>query len=169
MWLWILFGSPVDLIVLMLIVGMLLPVDYEATGRMNMALSPSELWRRLHDPEAFPTTGTICKGVELLPTESGLAVWIEDMGGSKLRIRNHESEEPKSLVRVIEDTKVPFKGRAEFTIEKKGDGCTVTCNNKSSVHSGTWHAPFFRVMIGFFGGAKSGQKDYLKRLSGGAG
>ena len=54
-------------------------------------------------------------------------------------------------------------------IEAVGDGCIVTCSNTSTVRTGTWHVPYFRVMVCLFGGTKSGCKDYLERLSGGSG
>ena len=169
MWLWILLASPVVLVLLLNIVGRFMPESYSAEGRMAMSISATELWARLHDPETYPMSGRMCKKLELLPAENGRAVWIEHMSGTTLRIRNDASTEPTRLVRILEDTVVPYTGHAEFEIESAGDGCVVTCRNTSTIRSGTWHVPFFRVMIGVFGGAKSGCKDYLTRLSGGTG
>ena len=166
MWIWILIASPFALILLAAAVGFFLPEVYTATGRLQTSLPARELWRRLHDPETYPMTGKMCRSVELLPARDGLATWIEDMGRSKLRIHNRESEEPVQLVRILEDTVVPFEGRAEFTLEDTESGCVITCRNTSTIRSGTWHVPFFRVTIALFGGTKAGCKDYLTRLAG---
>ncbi|MCB9868875.1 MAG: hypothetical protein H6837_03405 [Planctomycetes bacterium] len=164
--LWILLATPVVLILLAAVVGTFLPETYAAKGRITCTLAPGEVWARLHDPKRFPMSGRMCRGVEVLPTENGRAVWTEDIGSSQLRIHHSEADQPKRLLRLVEDTKVPFTARAEFTIEPRDTGSVLTCTNTATVRSGTWHVPFFRVMIGLFGGAKSGCKDYLTRLAG---
>ena len=169
MWIWILALSPVALVLLLAVIGTFLPDTFTARGRIASPLSRAAVWQRLHDPERYPMTGRMCRGVELLPSENGLAVWIEDMGRSKLRIRNQESVEPNRIVRLLEDTVVPFENHAVFTIEESGKGCVITCDNRAKVRSGTWHVPFFRVTMWLFGGARSGCKDYLTRLAGGSG
>ena len=169
MWLWILLGSPIALIAIAALIGIMLPENYAATARITTSLTPAEVWLRLNDPETYPMSGKMLKGLELLPNEDGRAVWIEDLGLSKLRIRNLESREPEHLVRLLEDTVVPFRSRCEFTIESSGTGSVVTCVNQCTVSSGTWHVPFFRITMCLCGGAKSGPKDYLTRLSGGDG
>ena len=138
---------------------------------MRMPFSAAELWKRLHDPDTYPMSGRMCKSVEALPDEDGRAVWIEDIGMSRMRIHDEQTEEPNHLLRSLEDSVVPFSARTEFTIrdEPTGDGCVVTCRNTATVKSGTWHVPFFRVSMRFCGGARSGCKDYLTRMSGGSG
>ncbi len=95
------------------------------------------------------------ENVEQLPTENGRAVWIDDMGTSR--------------VRILEDTAVRFTGHAGFEIRADGDGCVVTCSNTSTIRSGTRHVPFFRGIVGLLGGSKSGCKDHRMRLSGDTG
>lgn len=168
MWIWILL-SPVLLVLLIALVGMLMPETYRATGRLQMPFAAAELWVRLTDPQAYPMSGRMCQGVELLPAEDGRSVWIEDIKQSKLRITDVERRPHRFLRRELRDTVVPFRGEATFEIVDEGGRCTVTCRNVSTIASGTWHVPFFRVMVGLFGGARAGCKDYLIRLAGGQG
>lgn len=170
-WILICVAGLAGLILCFAVVGTFLPERYQAKGRMQMPISADELWRRMHDPEAFPMSGKMCKSVELLPDENGRAVWVEDMGHTQLRICDGDATEPTHLCRTLTDSVVPFTAETEFVIEPGAgtESCTVTCTNVSVIRSGTWHVPFFRVMIGLFGGAKSGCKDYLTRVSGGAG
>ena len=163
MWLWILL-VPVVLIVVAWIAGHLLPERYAARETIELALSPEQAWARLHDPTRFPMSTGQCRGVELLPSEEGRMVWIEKIGGSSLRIREVVADEPTRIVREMQDTVVPFRSRNEFWIEPHGSGVRITCENEINVSSGTWHVPFFRVMLSLFGGARASIRSYVGSL-----
>ncbi len=163
-WLWLLL-IPVALVLLAYLVGFFLPERYVAKKSYDIPLPPTDVWQRLHDPERYPMTGYMCKGLELLPSEDGLAVWTESMGRSSLRIQNVEVDEPKRFVRRLTDTVVPFESRCEFWIEPTDSGSRVTCENQATVKTGTWHVPLFRVTMALFGGAKGGIKMYLGNVA----
>ena len=106
-------------------------------------------------------SGKMCRGVEELPSENGLAVWEERMGSSTLRIRNVAESEPSHLHRELVDTVVPFRSDCEFWIEPSGGGTRVRCRNDVAIRSGTWHVPLFRISMSLFGGAGAAIDSYL--------
>lgn len=160
MWLWIVV-VPVALVTLAFVVGSFLPERYSAEDTVEIELPITEVWERLHDPRRFPMSGKMCRGVEVLPSEDGLAVWDERMGGTTLRVRNLEVTENVHLRRELTDAVVPFRSDCEFWLEPTGTGTRVRCRNDVAIRSGTWHVPLFRISMTLFGGARAAIDGYL--------
>ncbi len=60
------------------------------------------------------------------------------------------------MVREMTSKAVPMASRWEYTLEPAGEGCRLTIDGETSIRSGTWHVPLFRVMMVLGGGVKKG-------------
>lgn len=165
MWIWIAIGVPLGLIALVFVVGSLLPADYRVRGHVDLALPPDQLWARLADIEKHPMAAGMARGVEILPQENGLPVWVEDIGSSKIRVHAEVMETPKRVVRKMADEIVPMTAETEFVITPHGEGSRVTVDHAIRVDSGTWHVPVFRVTLTLFSGARRGMEAYFRQFA----
>ena len=86
MWILIMLGCVLGLVALVFLVGSLLPERYGARGYVDVDESAEELWPKLLDHRAHPMAAKMAKGVEDLPDENGLPVWLESLGPSKIRV-----------------------------------------------------------------------------------
>ena len=166
MWIWIAAASLLGLVALVFLVGTLLPERTRARGRLDVPLSPAEVWRRLADFERHPMSAGMCRGTERLPDENGLPVWIEDLGSSKFRVQTVEAEEPRRIVRRMTDQVVPMTARSVIELEAIGSGTRLTMETDVTLARGTWHVPVMRVTLALFRGVRGGIKGYLGRIAG---
>ena len=166
MWIWIVLGGLLALVALVFLIGWLLPERYQAQGYVDVDASAEDLWPKLLDYEAHPMAAKMAKGIEPLPDENGLPVWLESLGPSKIRVHTVESKNPSRLVRELADTVVPMTARAVIELENRGKGCRIRMSNHTVIKNGTWHVPVFRVLMSLFGGLRGGIKAYLAQIVG---
>lgn len=164
-WLYIALAVVLGIPAVMIIVGLLLPERYEIRLTVARNRSPQDVWSALLDYQANPLVGKLRKKSEPLPDVNGLPSWIEDMGSTQIIVVTLESAAPSRLRRKFTDSVVPMTSDSEITLEAADDGCRATATSVIVIKSGTWHVPFFRVMVGLLGGAKMGLKDYWRRLA----
>ena len=166
MWILIMLGCVLGLVALVFLVGSLLPERYGARGYVDVDESAEELWPKLLDHRAHPMAAKMAKGVEDLPDENGLPVWLESLGPSKIRVHTVESVSPSRLVREMADTVVPMTARAVIELEHRDGGCRIRMSNDTVIKRGTWHVPVFRVMLVLCSGLRGGIKAYLAQIVG---
>ena len=166
MWILIVLGSIVALIALVFVVGSVLPERYRASGYVDASLTAAELWPKLLDYKAHPMAARMAKGIEPLPDENGLPVWLESLGATTVRVRTVESEAPVRIVREMSDSVVPMTARAVIELEEREGGCRVRMSNDIMIRRGTWHVPVFRLMMTVFCGVQGGIKAYLAQVTG---
>ncbi len=147
-----------------LVVGGLLPGRFGATCSISTKASPEAAWQALLDHRKHPMSGRMCRGVEELPAENDLPAWREDLGSSRVKVVTIEQTKPERIVRRMQDEVVPMTMTCEYRIEPFGAACIIHAEGQGEIRSGTWHVPFFKFMIHVFGGAKSGQKQFLKSI-----
>lgn len=158
-------GVLVGLALIPVLIGLVLPAGFEAQARTTLNQTPQAVWDALHDHRARPMSGAMCRGVEDLPPVAGMPAWREDLGSSRVRVTTTESVAYSRLVREMADEVVPMRMRCEYTLVPAGSGCQVQVMAKGVIESGTWHVPIFRFMVHVFGGATSGQRQYLQALA----
>ena len=117
------------------------------------------------DYQANPIAGKMRKKTESLPDVNGLPSWKEDMGSTQITVLTETAAPPTLLRRKFTDSVVPMTADSDITLEAISDGCRAVAVIVIFIRAGTWHVPFFRVMVGLFGGAKMRLKDYWKRLA----
>ena len=81
---WFGLGGIVLVVVAAVVIGLLMPERYEGRSRVVYARTAEEVWAALLDYDKHPMTGKMKKSVQAQPAESGLPVWIEDMGHGEL-------------------------------------------------------------------------------------
>ena len=166
-WIWMGLGGLALLIAAVMLIGMLLPEEYESRVEMSVAQSPDVVWAALNDPRQVSYAGRQARSIEVLREGEALE-WREDMGPSVLTMSFVEFEPLKRIVCEATDSVVPMTMRRVFELEEREGRTFVTCSQKTTIKSGTYHVPIFRVTMAL-GAAKAGMKDYLKRCAGAIG
>ena len=164
MWfLWIV-GGLILLVALVQIVGRFMPEEYESELTMHVKQAPEVIWPMLVDPKEVSFGGKQSRGVELVSSESGDLEWEEDLGQSMFRLRMVESEPLRRVLYEGADSVVPMTMRRELRLEAADGGSLVHCTQKIVIKNGTFHVPFFRIVMSL-GAGTAGMKDYLKRAA----
>lgn len=146
MWIWIaaavgvVFGLP-------LVIGLLLPKRFGSTVTRELPYPPEDVWRALNDYERHPMTGSSRRRTERIGDVGPGSAWREDMGTSVVTVRTAAAEPNRRLVRELEDSVVPMRSRWEYRLEPSGGGTRVSVSEEGVVESGSWHVPFFRIMV----------------------
>jgi hypothetical protein len=163
-WIYIIFAIVFGVPLAMMLIGLLMPERYEARVKAFLDASPDRVWNALEDFRNIPLTGKMRKKTEALPDVGGLPSWEEDMGQTTVTVVTEASRRPNYLKRRMTDRVVPMTTESEISLESELSGCRLTARSVTVIRSGTWHVPIFRVMVGL-GGARSGLRDYVKRLA----
>ncbi len=167
MWTWIIVIASILVVLIMtpLLVGRFLPKQFSTVTQLRIRRTPQAVWDAIGDYQKLPISARMHRATEVLPDVDGRPAWRENIGSSRIRIETIEADAPSRLVRQFQDEVVPMRLRMQYDIEPADDGSLVRCTANGTVDNGTWHAPFFRFMIHVFGGAKSGQKQYLASVA----
>lgn len=160
----IILGSLVTLLLLVFAVGFMLPERYDDKISVTFASSPEKVWAAVSDYESHPMTGAQRKGTEKQPDQGGLPVWVEDLGATRITVRTLSATAPTYVKRHMLDSVVRINVDSEFRIEPSGGGSRVTATSHTTVPSGNWRAPLFRVTLKMGGGEK-GMRDYWSSIA----
>ena len=74
------------------------------------------------------------------------------------------ADEPRSLVRTVEDLVVPMRATWTYTLTPEDEGTRLKVESATRIDLGTWHSPIFRVLITLTRGIEKGVKHYAARL-----
>jgi hypothetical protein len=105
------------------------------------------------------------KRLEMLADVDGKPSWIEDMGSTKVTVTTTEMTAPHRLRRHMKDSVVPMTAEFDVTIEETPTGCKVTATSVNVIRSGTWHVPFFRVILKLTGSGRTHLKSFWMTLA----
>lgn len=141
---------------------------YNGYAMVTTSRATPETVRRQLETFKFNVTGDLCKQREDLPPAkeegSGLPRWREDMGPSSVTVSVTKNE-PGMIALELADSVVPMT--AVWTIEssagEKG-GTKVKVSQSMRINNGTWHVPFFRVLIKATGNVVAGPRAMLVTL-----
>ena len=160
----IIAGAIFVFIVLLFVVGSFLPERYEARVTLQLASPPEKVWAAISDYETHPMTGAQRQSTQKQPEEGGLPVWVEDLGATKVTVRTLSATAPTHMKLNMTDSVVHINVDCEFRIEPANGGSRVTATSQTTVPSGTWRAPLFRVTLKM-GGGKKGFRDYWSSVA----
>lgn len=163
---WILgiVGGLLLLIVIGLVVGHLMSPEYSGRASRRIEAPPEVVFAALMDPEACPQSGSMCRGV-VIEKGGDLPGWTEDLGNTVVTVRTIELDAPRRVVRELSDSVVPLKARWEFELSPDGGGTELVLVHRGRVDDGTWHVPFFRLMIKGFGMGNRGAQNYVDAVA----
>jgi len=159
----IILGGLAVLVLAVFAVGFMLPERYDAMLSVSFASPPEEVWAAISDYETHPMTGAQRKSTQKQPEERGLPVWVEDLGATKVTVRTLSATAPTHMKRNMTDSVVHMNVDCEFRIEPANGGSRVTATSQTTVRSGNWRAPLFRVTLKMGGGEK-GFRDYWSSI-----
>lgn len=157
------------LIALVMVGGMFLPDRYEAHVVVKVNKSPEAVWAAISDFEKYPLMGAMRKTTQRLPDENGLPVWIEDAGETRVRVQVVAATPPSHIKWVFGDQVVPMRASSETRIEPVDGGSLITTNSETTITSGTWHVPVFRVILWLTAAHEKGVRDYWTSIAKGLG
>lgn len=152
------------LIVLVFLVGSLLPENYQNEVKLTINRPPEEIWAATQNFEKHPIGGKATKGVQRLPDENGLPVWVEDLGQTKLHVTTLAAHAPSHWKFAVEDRVVKMSFESENHIEAAGGGSRIHGVSRITLPLKSWHAPIFRIIIRIAGA--TGARDYWTNLAG---
>lgn len=155
----IILGGLAALVLLVFVVGFMLPERHDTSISVNFTNPPEKLWAAISDYETHPMTGAQRKSTQKQPDEGGLPVWIEDLGPTQVTVRTLSATAPTYVKRNMFDSVVRMNVDCEFRIEPVAGGSRVTATSQTTVPSGNWRAPLFRVTLKVGAGEK-GMRDY---------
>lgn len=151
----IILGGLAALVLLVFAVGFMLPERYHAAVSVTLTSPPEKVWAAVSDYETHPMTVALRKSTQKQPDEGGLPVWVEDLGATKVTVRTVSATAPTHLKRTAIDSVVRMNVDCEFRIEPAGGGGSrVTATSQTTVPTGNWRAPLFRVTLKMTGGEK---------------
>lgn len=161
----ILVGLIVVTFVTFLIVGRFLRKEYSGEVEAILDRPLEDVWKAINDFDAHPVSAQMCRQVTHQQNAAGEDVWIEDIGSSKISVTIESRQVPNQLVRKMVDGSLPMISICAVDLESIGDGCRITASNAITVNDGTWHVPFFRSILFFFGMTRKGMKAYVTHVA----
>jgi uncharacterized protein YndB with AHSA1/START domain len=151
-------GVPAAVAAVVLVTGSRLPVQHQASRRLQLRQSPQALWDTVTDVEAFPTWRPV--RVERLPEQAGQVRWREHDRHNTITFEVAEAISPTRLTTRIADPNLPFGGTWTYEIAPSPEGCTVTVTEHGEVYN-----PFYRFVSRYIIGHTATLDRNLKALA----
>ena len=159
-WIFVIGGTIVGLVVIIIVVGAMLPRDHVASVAAKIAAPPTAVWSAIVQPEAFPTWRGDVRRVEMLTSTANGPSWREHTRNGTLTMGIEQSEPPRRVVTRILDQNLPYGGVWEYDIAPDGaNGSRVTITERGWVSN-----PVFRFVSRFVMGQTSSMDAYLRSL-----
>jgi hypothetical protein len=160
---WLIFvaGLIVALILGILVAGLLLPEEHQASRTLVTKQSTPAIWAAINDHTNEPQWRSDVASVVSLGERNGKPVWQENYkDGNTLQLATTESRPPTRMVREIAE-EGPFSGRWEIDISPTPEGSRVKVTEIGKVSN-----PFFRFVSKYIIGHTTQMERYLTGLAG---
>ncbi len=195
-WAWILIVIVILAVLLPFVIGMFLRDVYEGRLRVIFDRPPDEVWNELLNYQEHPLSGSMGRGVFAAEEVDGRPAWREDLGNTRLRVTTlelsdglrddapggaeeegegvHASTCPRRWVLLAEDEVVPMTARWTLEVapaepaESEG-GTELRAHNVTTIRSGKWQSPVFRVVMRATNAAEKVLREYLRGIAGSLG
>lgn len=166
-WAWILgiLAAIAAVPVIIYLIGALLPPEFRAEVTALIGAPRERVFKDILDIRRFPVSGTMMKARGDLPPQDGKPAWKEHIGMSEVHAVVSEQTAPERIVFDLRDSVVPMTSRWTFTLEPADGGTKVTVEQAGRIDKGSFHSPVFRFIMRLTGGARTGPRDYLKRIA----
>ncbi|MBC8107295.1 MAG: SRPBCC family protein [Anaerolineae bacterium] len=158
-WLLWIVGALFALIAVVVVIGMMLPQNHQASVSAHFTQPPETIFGTIASWRGFPTWRSGLKSVTERQGEGGRESWIEDTSQGRMPLEVIEIDPPRRLVAKIADPKLPFGGTWTWVIVPTGDGCTLTITEDGEIYN-----PVFRLMARFVFGYGGTMKRILGDL-----
>ena len=160
-WLILVAGVVVALILGVLVAGLLLPEEHQASRTLLTKQSPPAIWDAINDHANEPQWRSDVASVVSLGARNGKPVWQENYkDGNTLQLATTESKPATRMVREIAE-EGPFSGRWEIDIVPTAEGSKVKITEIGKVSN-----PFFRFVSKYLIGHTTQMERYLTGLAG---
>jgi uncharacterized protein YndB with AHSA1/START domain len=143
------------------IVGALLPVAHEASGRRDLPASPEQVFGVIADVAAYPRWWTDVTRVEMLASHDGRIRFVQHAGSDAIVMEVVEAAPNSRFVTRIADPGQPFGGTWTFELTPSAAGTLVTITERGEVYD-----PLFRFLSRFVFGHAGTLESCLDALAG---
>jgi hypothetical protein len=151
----------VALILVVLVGGLLLPEEHQASRTLVTKQPPQAIWDAINDHANESKWRSDIESVNSLGERDGKPVWQENYkDGNKVTLITTESKPPTRMVRELTDLEGPFSGRWEIDIQPTPAGSNVKITEIGKVSN-----PFFRFVSKFLIGHTIFMERYLEGLA----
>jgi hypothetical protein len=155
-------GLLAALILVVLVGGLLLPEEHQASRTLVTKQSPQAIWDTINDHANEAKWRSDIESVTSLGDRNGKPVWQENYkDGNKVALITTDSKPASRMVRELTDLEGPFSGRWEIDIEPTATGSNVKVTEIGKVSN-----PFFRFVSKYVIGHTTFMERYLKGLAG---
>ena len=155
-------GVLVALVLVVLVIGLLLPEEHQASRTLVTRQSPQVIWDTINDHANEPGWRADVANVTSLGERNGKPVWQENYkDGNKVALMTTESKPPTRMVRELTDLEGPFSGRWEIDIAPTPEGSKVKITEIGKVSN-----PIFRFVSKYVIGHTTFMEKYLSGLAG---
>lgn len=144
-------------ILIVLIGGMMLPVNHTASVERTLAVNPDRVWSLLTDIEGQPKWRTDLKSIKVVSNDP--VTWVETSGFGEIPMKIEQSEQNHLLVTRINSTELPFGGTWTFKLEPQGTSTKLTITEDGEVRS-----PIFRFLSKYMFGHTKTLDSYISHL-----
>jgi uncharacterized protein YndB with AHSA1/START domain len=141
-----------------ILIGLLLPTDHQATRQVGIRAKPEAVFAIIADFVGGAGWRTGIARVELLPPRDGRTVFREQGNNGEMTYRVEEQTPPRRLVTRIVDRSA-FGGTWTYELFPEGEGTRVEITERGQVYN-----PVFRFMSRFFFSPTVTMERYLKDL-----
>ena len=148
------------------IFGALQPGVFRGEASGVVKAPPETVFREILDLKRFPLSGSMMKSREDLPEEDGKTRWKENTGISEITGTVSETDAPRRVIFDLHDKRVNMTSHWVVDLEPaEGGGTKVKIEQTGLIRLGSFHAPMFRFIMRRGGGAVTGPRDLIKRLT----
>jgi len=139
--------------------GFLLPVAHTASGSLEVAAPPAQVFEIVADFARYPDWRTDVTHVEVTGERGAGQLVIETGGAGTIPYRVEAYGPPTHLVTRIADPSLPFGGTWTYELSRSARGTMVTITEDGEVYN-----PIFRFMSAFVFGHTATIEQYLDDL-----
>ena len=152
-------GVLVLIVLVVLVTGLMLPVEHRATREATFRATPGDVFKAVTDVKAFPQWRPSVQRVEV-PTPVDGRPQFREIGKNGSILFQIDSLEPNHhVVTRIADRSLPFGGKWSYEIIPRGDSTTLRITEDGEVYN-----PVFRFVSRFIMGHTATIDEYLKDL-----
>ncbi len=144
-------------ILVVLIGGMMLPVNHTASVEKTFATKPDRIWSLLTDIEGQPKWRTDLKSIKVVSQDP--VSWVETSGFGEIPMKVERIESNQTLVTRINSTELPFGGTWTFKLEPQGSSTKLTITEDGEVRQ-----PVFRFLSKYVFGHTKTLNTYMGHL-----
>jgi hypothetical protein len=157
----ILIGSLLVIIAVIVVIGRLLPEKHMASRSVQLKASADMVWRTITDFKSSPQWRENLEKVDQVEVAPEVFGWKEvEKNGDAIVYLTTKAEPNVQLVRKIADKNLPYGGSWTFDLSQNSEGVMLSITENGEVYN-----PIFRFMSRFVFGHYATIDRYISQLS----